>query len=85
MVAMSGSHALLTNIVIAWNTSRMQRVVERWRKDGMVVEEAWLRRLGPVHFGHINLRGTFSFGVERYAQALIKQSAVIRRAAHDGT
>jgi len=28
-----------------------------------VVEDAWLRRLGPVHFEHINFRGTFNFGV----------------------
>jgi TnpA family transposase len=72
MVAISASHALLTNIVIAWNTHRMHRVVERWRRDGRVIDEAWLRRLGPVHFGHINFRGTFSFGINRYAQTLIE-------------
>ncbi len=63
MVAISGSHALLTNIVIAWNTKRMHRVVERWRRDGKAIDDAWLRRLGPVHFGHINFRGTLSFGI----------------------
>jgi hypothetical protein len=60
LVAISGSHAPLKNIVIAWNTARMQAVVERWRKVGMVVEDAWLHRLGPVHFEHINCCGTFS-------------------------
>ncbi|VTU21850.1 Transposase, TnpA family [Variovorax sp. PBL-E5] len=34
MQAISGSHALLTNIVLAWNTSRMHDVVERLRRDG---------------------------------------------------
>lgn len=53
----------------------MQTVVDRWRLEGMVVEDAWLRRLGPVHFEHINFRGTFSFGVQRYAQALIGQAS----------
>ena len=57
MKAISGSHALLTNIVMAWNTSRMQLVVDRWRKQGQAVDEAWLRRAGPVGFGHINFRG----------------------------
>ena len=66
MVAISGAHALLTNIVIAWNTSRMQGVVDRWRRQGMPIDDAWLRRMGPVHFGHINFRGVFSFGIERY-------------------
>jgi hypothetical protein len=34
---------LLTNIVIAWNTARMQAVVERWRKAGTDVQDEWLR------------------------------------------
>jgi hypothetical protein len=46
--AISGAHALLSNIVIAWNTARMQAVVDRWRKEGMDVEDEWLRWLGPV-------------------------------------
>jgi len=75
MKAISGSHALLTNIVMAWNTSRMQAVVDRWRKQGQAVDDAWLRRAGPVGFGHINFRGTFSFGVGRYADALVQCSA----------
>jgi TnpA family transposase len=79
MKAISGSHALLTNIVLAWNTSRMNEVVERFRKEGMEVQDAFLRRMGPVHFGHINFRGTFRFGIERYAQALLRQSSVTGR------
>jgi len=75
MKAISGSHALLTNIVMAWNTSRMQAVVDRWRKQGQSVDEAWLRRAGPVGFGHINFRGTFSFSLGRYADALVQRSA----------
>ncbi|MDM0002806.1 DUF4158 domain-containing protein [Variovorax sp. J22P240] len=30
LVAISGSHALLTNIVIAWNTAHLQAVIDRW-------------------------------------------------------
>ena len=78
MKAISGSHALLTNIVLAWNTNRMNEVVERLRKDGMKIDDAWLRRIGPVHFGHINFRGTFRFGVDKYAQALLRQSPTSR-------
>ena len=79
MKAISGSHALLTNIVLAWNTSHMNDVVERFRKDGMNVEETFLRRMGPVHFGHINFRGTFRFSVERYAQALLRPPVASRQ------
>ncbi len=75
MKAISGSHALLTNSVVAWNTSRMNDVVEGMRKDGMAIDDAWLRRMGPVHFGHINFRGTFRFGIEKYPKALLRQSS----------
>ena len=81
MKAVSGSHALLTNIVIAWNTTRMNDVVERLRKGGMEIDDAWLRRMGPAHSSHINFRGTFRFGVEKYAQALLRSSSASRRSA----
>lgn len=73
MRAISGSHALLTNIVLAWNTSRMHEVVERLKRDGTRVEDNWLRRIGPAHFSHINFRGTMRFGVEKYAEALVQR------------
>ena len=73
MKAISGSHALLTNIVLAWNTARMHEVVERLKRDGIPVEDDWLRRIGPAHFSHINFRGTMRFGVEKFAAALIQR------------
>lgn len=79
--AISGSHALLTNIVIAWNTMKMQAVVDRWRKEKHPIEDAWIRRMGPVHFGNVNFRGLISFGVERYADALLQKPAGARRDA----
>jgi len=74
MKAISGSHALLTNIVLAWNTARMHEVVERLKRDKIAVEDDWLRRMGPAHFSHINFRGTMRFGVEKFAAALIHRS-----------
>lgn len=81
MKAISGSHALLTNIVIARNTTRMSGVVERLRRGGMEIDDAWLRRMGPAHSSHINFRGTFRFGVEKYAQALLRPPPTPRRSA----
>ena len=74
MKAISGSHALLTNIVLAWNTARMHEVVERLRRDKIEVEDDWLRRMGPAHFSHINFRGTMKFGVEKFAATLIQRA-----------
>lgn len=78
MVAISGAHALLTNIVLAWNTSRMDAVVSRLHREGLGIDEDWLRRIGPAHFSHINFRGTFRFNVERYADVLVDQASAQR-------
>ena len=75
MVAISGAHALLTNIVLAWNTSRMNDAVERMRTAGMDIDDSSLRRIGPVHFGHINFRGTFRLRIDAYASALLRPGA----------
>ena len=75
MAAISGAHALLTNIVLAWNTNRMDTVVTKLNRDGVGIEEEWLRRIGPAHFSHINFRGTFRFNVERYADVLVERAA----------
>lgn len=80
MRAISGSHALLTNIVLAWNTLKMQSVVDNWRKQRHPIEDAWVRRMGPVHFGHVNFRGLIAFGVDRYADELLLRPAPRRRA-----
>lgn len=56
-VAISGAHSLLTNMVLAWNTRRMDSIVARRKGGGVGIEEDWLRRVGPVHFSHINVRG----------------------------
>lgn len=81
MRAISGSHALLTNIVIAWNTMEMQGVVNRWRNENYPIEDAWLRHMGPVHFGHINFRGTMAFQIEKFEDALLHRTAAARRLA----
>ncbi len=57
MRAISGSHALLTNIVIAWNTMKMQEVVDRWKKAKTPVDDAWLRRMGRSPFWQHQLSG----------------------------
>lgn len=69
--AISGSHVLLTNIVIAWNTLKIQEVVARLAKAGQKVDETILRRIGPVQYGGINFRGLMSFGIDRYVQTLL--------------
>jgi len=80
MIAISGAHALLSNIVIAWNTKKMQEVVDRWRAEKHPIEDVWIRRMGPVHFGNVNFGGTMMFGIEKFADALLQKPIARRRA-----
>jgi TnpA family transposase len=45
MIAISGSLTLLTNLVIAWNTQRMQTTLDDWQRKGQGIDDDWLRRL----------------------------------------
>ena len=63
MAAISGAHALLTNIVLAWNTNRMDTVVTKLNRDGVGIGGGLAAAGGPAHFSHINFRGTFRFNV----------------------
>ena len=79
MIAISGSLTLLTNLVIAWNTQRMQATVDAWRRKGQRIDDDWLRRMGPAHFSHVNFRGILSFPIHLYQDTLL--DAVPRRRA----
>ncbi|ERJ40939.1 Mobile element protein [Burkholderia sp. AU4i] len=39
MVAISGALTLLTNLVISWNTQRMQATIDDWRHKGRKVDD----------------------------------------------
>lgn len=72
MIAISGSLTLLTNLVIGWNTQRMQATVDAWRGKGQRIDDDWLRRMGPAHFAHVNFRGILSFPIQQYQDALLE-------------
>jgi len=78
LMAISGAHTLLTNVVIAWNTMKMQEIVDLWRAKKQPIEDTWLRRMGPVHFEHINFKGIISFNFAAFEDALLAKEAVPR-------
>jgi len=77
--AVSGAHALLTNVVLAWNTMKMNDVMESWKARRHPIENDWMRRMGPGHFAHINFKGTIAFPIERYAEFLLRQPGQSKR------
>ena len=79
--AISTAHTLLTNVVIAWNTMKIQEVVDRWKANKHPIEDSWIRRIGPVHFEHINFKGTITFEFDAFADALIQRQSTPRATA----
>ena len=76
LAAISGALTLLTNVVMAWNTARMQRFVDaRWGPRGSPA----LTRIAPVAFGHINMRGTFNFSLGALRDRLIDTATTPER------
>jgi Tn3 transposase DDE domain len=72
LAAISGALTLLTNVVMAWNTAQMQRLVEaRWGGR----PPAPLARVAPVAFAHVNLRGMFNFSLGASRHRLIESVA----------
>ncbi len=76
LIAISGALTLLTNIVMAFNTKRLQDQIDA---DPVLDQPELLAHIAPHAVGHINLRGTFTFGLDRYHAQLFE--APIRRRA----
>jgi TnpA family transposase len=68
MQAISGALTLLTNIVMAWNTQRIQSLRDQ-NPDGF--PDDIVARLAPIAHAHINMRGVISFHLDRAAKGLI--------------
>jgi hypothetical protein len=68
--------ALLTNAVMAWNTTHMQRAVGQIETmSGDVLRAVDLRRIVPTYLEGINWRGTFDFPITRYADRILPSLA----------
>jgi TnpA family transposase len=78
MQAVADALSLMANIVMAWNTSQMQAVLDRWSNRRQVIPPELIGKVAPTRLESINLRGVFRFPVDRYAdQILPSQGAPI--------
>ncbi len=70
--AVSSALTLLSNILMAWNTTHMQQTLEGLEATrGQPLDAEQLRRIAPTYLEGINLRGTFNFPVARYAWRIL--------------
>jgi TnpA family transposase len=78
MQAVADALSLMANIVMAWNTTQMQAVLDRWSNRRQVIPPELIGKIAPTRLESINLRGVFRFPVDRYAdQILPSQGAPI--------
>ncbi len=76
MQAVSDALSLLANILMAWNTAQMQKVLDQWaQRRGGAVPPEFIGRMAPTRTEGINLRGVFRFPVERYAEQILPSAA----------
>ncbi len=76
LAAISGALTLLANIVMAWNTYRMQAVIGQASNEHA---DEVLSRLAPIGHKHINMRGTLKFELAQYASSLLRQGHIINK------
>jgi TnpA family transposase len=69
MQAISGALTLLTNVVMAWNTHRIQSF---WDKNSDGLTDKIITHLAPIAHAHINMRGIISFRLDKVATGLIE-------------
>lgn len=71
MQAVADALSLMANIVMAWNTSQMQAVLDRWSNRRQVIPPELIEKIAPTRLESINLRGVFRFPVDRYADQIL--------------
>lgn len=71
--AISGSLSLLSNLVMAWNTQKIQQMIDlpKYRRPDIRLED--LATVGPVATRHINFRGVLHFPLEEFAGPVLRQ------------
>lgn len=81
MQAIADAPSLLANVVMAWNTTQMQAVLDRWAHRRQIVPPELIGRVAPTRLEGINLRGVFSFPVERFAEQLLPSQTAAKTSA----
>ena len=72
------SLSLLSNSAMAWNAGHMQNALNRIQATGENPLFEDLRRIAPINIEGINLRGTFDFPVEKFAQRILPSSVPVK-------
>ncbi len=82
MQAVADALSLLANIVMAWNTAKMQAIFDQWarRRNGAISPEL-IARCAPTRTEGLNMRGIFRFPIELYLEQLLPSLASLKTPA----
>lgn len=70
--AISGSLALLSNLVMAWNTQKLQQLADLPAHRRPEFRDTDLAAVGPVATSHINFRGVLHFPLKEFAEPILR-------------
>ncbi len=70
--AISGSLALLSNLVMAWNTQQLQAMANLPADRRPDISVSDIAAAGPVATSHINFRGVLKFPLEELAESILR-------------
>lgn len=85
MQAVADALSLLANLVMAWNTMKMQSVLDRWNaRRSTAVPLELIGRIAPTRTEGINLRGVFTFPIEQYQAQLLPSLPAAKSRAFAG-
>jgi len=77
--------SLLANLVMAWNTTKMQPALDRWNaRPSTAVPPELIGRIAPTRTEGINLRGVFTFPIEQYQAQLLPSLPAAKSRAFGG-
>jgi len=74
LAAISGVLTLLANVIMAWNTHRLQAMIDQAPNDH---PDEVLSRMAPIGHKHINMRGILTFDFAQHASGLLWQAPIV--------
>jgi TnpA family transposase len=75
LTTISACLTFMSNLVIAWNFSRMGEALDRLKAKGVIIAPEVVRHISPARFNSINFRGQFRFAIERFRDMLVTETA----------
>ena len=70
--AISGSLSLLSNLVMGWNTQKIQEIVDLPEQRRAEIRMDEIASVGPVATRHINFRGVLHFPLDEFAEPVLR-------------